>query len=50
MATYSLVGHKEKKCFIPNTSTPNHHAQHISPTSVILLNLHKTTLLPPVGK
>ena len=35
---------------IPTTSTPNHHAQRISATSVILLNLHTTTKLLLVGK
>ena len=35
---------------IPTTSTPNHHAQRISATSVSLLNLHTTMKIPPVGK
>ena len=36
--------------FIPTTSTPNHHDQWIAATSVNLLNLHKTKILPSVGK
>ena len=35
---------------IPNTSTPNHHAQRIANTSASVLNLQTTTILPPVGK
>ena len=35
---------------IPTTSTPNNHAQRIAATSLSLLNLHKTTILPPVRK
>ena len=35
---------------IPTSSTPNHHAQRIATTSASMLNLHTTTVLPPVGK
>ena len=39
-----------KNYSIPTTSTPNIHAQIIATTPVIILNLHTTTGLPPVGK
>ena len=42
--------HKEKNLTIPNTSTPNHHAQRNDATSVNLLNLQTTKKLPSVGK
>ena len=42
--------HREKIYTIPTTSTTNHHAQHISPTSVILLSLYTTKKLPTVDK
>ena len=41
---------RKKNCSIPITSTPNHHAQRIATTSASMLNLHTTTILPPVGK
>ena len=50
MMTYIPVKHQGVTCSIPTSSTPNHHAQRIYATSVILLNLHKTMILPPVGK
>ena len=40
----------KQNCSIPTTSTPNHRAQRISNTSASMLNLHKTAILPPVGK
>ena len=39
-----------KKISIPITSTPNHHAKIIATISASMLNLHKTMILPPVGK
>ena len=41
---------RKQNCSIPTTSTPTHHAQRISDTSVSSLNLHTTTILPPLGK
>ena len=35
---------------IKNNSTPNHNTQRFSTTSVSMLNLHTTMILPPVGK
>ena len=35
---------------IPNTSTPDHHAQRIATTYASMLNLNTTIVLPPVGK
>ena len=40
---------QEKNYIIPTTSTPNHNPQHINTTPASMLNLHTTTILPPVG-
>ena len=50
MTTYILVRHQEKHYSIPTTSTQNNHARRIAFTSANMLNLQKTTILPPVGK
>ena len=50
IATYSPVKYKGVFFSIPINSTPNHHAQLISATSVNFSNLHTTTKLPLVGK
>ena len=49
MMTYSLVI-QQKNYSIPTTSNPNHHTQLVATTSSSILNLHTTTILPPVGK
>ena len=47
--TYIIMIQQEKNS-IPKTSPHNHHAQCISTTSARMLNLHTTTMIPPVGK
>ena len=41
---------KKQNYSIPTTSTPNHHSQCIATTSMSMFNLHKSAILPPVGK
>ena len=41
---------KKQNYSIPTISTHNHHSQRIATTSSSILNLHTSTILPPVGK
>ena len=46
----SIETARKKNYSIPTTSTPNHHVQRITNTSVSISNLHTPTILPPIGK